>query len=152
MNGSVPMRLSIDGFAASHRRRATPRIAIGFCLAFALVRATGAQQAPQRRVAIPAATGFEFPCDGYLRGLRGQGNFGSLITATVSPFRGTHHLAEDCWLPAGTEVRSAAAGVVRYSDFSPSWIDEQKVTHWNLGNVVVIEHRLDPPNGDLDSL
>lgn len=100
----------------------------------------------------PSGAAFEFPCDGYLRGLRGRGNFGVLITRKGSPFAGSHHLAEDCWLPAGTEVRSVAAGVVRYSDFSPSWTDEHGVVHWNLGNVIVVEHRLEPPIDELEAV
>jgi murein DD-endopeptidase MepM/ murein hydrolase activator NlpD len=95
------------------------------------------------------APAFQFPCDGYLGGLRGKGNFGAHIAddgaADRSPFAGSWHLAEDVWLPAGTEVRAVADGVVKYSDFSPSWVDAQKRVHWNLGNVVVIEHPLDPP-------
>jgi murein DD-endopeptidase MepM/ murein hydrolase activator NlpD len=87
----------------------------------------------------------QFPCDDYLRGLRDGGNFGRLITTRGTPFTGSHHLGEDVWLPAGTEVRSIATGVVRYSDFSPSWRDGDGRMHWNLGNVVVIEHSLEPP-------
>jgi murein DD-endopeptidase MepM/ murein hydrolase activator NlpD len=115
----------------------------------AVVRAQGgsAQGDPARPSA--QATAFQFPCDGYLGGLRGKGNFGAHIAddgaADRSPFAGSWHLAEDVWLPAGTEVRAVADGVVKYSDFSPSWVDEKKRVHWNLGNVVVIEHPLDPP-------
>ena len=90
-------------------------------------------------------TAFEFPTGDYRRGLRGRGNFGVLIDRAESPFAGSWHLAEDVWLPAGTSVRSITAGVVRYSDFSPSWKDRTGRMHWNLGNVVVIEHPLDPP-------
>ncbi|MGE3171030.1 MAG: M23 family metallopeptidase [Planctomycetota bacterium] len=92
----------------------------------------------------PIAAGFVFPCDRYRAGLRGWGNFGVLITRADSPFRGTHHLAEDVWLPAGLDVRAIGDGVVRYSDFSPSWRDERGRMHWNLGNVIVVEHGLDP--------
>jgi len=106
---------------------------------------------PQSPAAKPAtasqasAARFEFPTDDYQRGLRGRGNFGVLITAKGSPFAGSYHLAEDVWLPAGTKVRSIGNGVVRYSDFSPSWKDDAGVVHWNLGNVIVVEHVLDPP-------
>ena len=92
---------------------------------------------------------FELPCERYLQGLRGEGNFGVLITGKDSAFAGSHHLAEDVWLPAGTEVRSVADGIVRYSDFSPTWTDERGQVHWNLGNVIVIEHPL-AAESDLD--
>jgi hypothetical protein len=92
---------------------------------------------------------FELPCERYLQGLRGEGNFGVLITGKDSAFAGSHHLAEDVWLPAGTEVRSVADGIVRYSDFSPTWTDERGQVHWNLGNVIVIEHPLEAES-DLD--
>ena len=97
----------------------------------------------------PAEPGQEpawvFPCEGYLRGLQGKGNFGVHVTSRRSPFRGSWHLAEDVWLRAGTEVRAVADGVVRYSAFSPTWKDERGHVYWNLGNVIVIEHALDPP-------
>lgn len=92
-----------------------------------------------------AAPRFQLPCTDYRRGLRGRGNFGAHVTAKDSPFAGSWHLAEDVWLPAGTEVAAIADGVVRYSDFSPTWTDGAGKTHWNLGNVVVLEHPLDPP-------
>jgi murein DD-endopeptidase MepM/ murein hydrolase activator NlpD len=105
-----------------------------------------AQQEPAPSLPTPA---FELPCHGYQRGLRGRGNFGALITSKDSPFHGSHHFAEDVWLPVGTDVRSVAAGVCRYSDFSPTWTDEAGRVHWNLGNVIVIEHPLEPPIGGL---
>ncbi len=82
-----------------------------------------------------------YPCDDYTKGARG-GNFGVHVTKKDSPFRDTWHLAEDIWLPGGTEVRSIADGVVRYSAFSPTWTDDNGHVHWNLGNVIVIEHGL----------
>jgi len=97
----------------------------------------------------PARTPFDFPCEGYVRGLRGKGNFGVLVTARGSPFTGSYHLAEDVWLPPGTEVRSVADGVVRYSDFSPTRTDDRGQVHWNLGNVIVIEHPLAPAEDGL---
>lgn len=91
----------------------------------------------------PAApTVFEFPCERYAAGLRGGGNFGVRVTG-AAPFHGTYHLAEDVWLPSGTPVHAVADGVVRYSAFSPTWTDARGVVHWNLGNVIVIEHELD---------
>jgi murein DD-endopeptidase MepM/ murein hydrolase activator NlpD len=90
------------------------------------------------------APDFVLPCDDYRRGLRGKGNFAELIRRKDSVFDGSWHLGEDVWLPAGTEVRSVAAGVVRYSDWSPSWKEPGGRVHWNLGNVVVIEHPLVP--------
>lgn len=95
---------------------------------------------------------FDLPCEGYVRGLRGKGNFGVLVTAGGSPFTGTYHLAEDVWLPAGTAVRSVADGAVRYSDFSPTWTDDRGHVHWNLGNVIVIEHPLAPAEDGLDAV
>jgi murein DD-endopeptidase MepM/ murein hydrolase activator NlpD len=95
---------------------------------------------------------FAYPCDRYERGLRGRGNFGAYVSSPGSPFHGSWHLAEDVWLPAGTEVRSIADGLVRYSDFSPTWTDEKGGVHWNFGNVIVIEHALDPPLEGLDAV
>ncbi|MBK8099766.1 MAG: M23 family metallopeptidase [Planctomycetes bacterium] len=95
--------------------------------------------------AAAAAPRFQLPCKDYRRGLRGRGNFGAHITAKDSPFAGSWHLAEDVWLPAGTEIVAIADGIVRYSDFSPTWTDDAGKTHWNLGNVIVLEHPLDPP-------
>ena len=85
-----------------------------------------------------------WPCADYQRGLRGTGNFGAYIDKPGSAFHGSWHLAEDVWLPAGTEVRAIADGIVRYSAFSPTWTDERRVVHWNLGNVIVLEHDFDP--------
>jgi hypothetical protein len=102
---------------------------------------------PEKPVAVHEPR-FVWPVDDYHRGLRGRGNFGVLITAKGSPFAGTYHLAEDIWLPGGTEVRCIADGIVRYSDFSPSWKDAGGRIHWNLGNVIVIEHALVPPVDD----
>jgi murein DD-endopeptidase MepM/ murein hydrolase activator NlpD len=107
-------------------------------LALLLPAPAGRADAPETR------TVFDFPCEGYLRGLRKKGNFGVLVTAAGSPFTGSYHLAEDVWLPPGTVVRSVADGVVRYSDFSPTWTDDRGGVHWNLGNVIVIEHPLTP--------
>jgi murein DD-endopeptidase MepM/ murein hydrolase activator NlpD len=120
-------------------------------LTIGVLFASGAVRSQDAPAPKPAPR-FQLPCDGYVAALRGPGNFGVLIPADGSPFGGTWHLAEDVWLPAGTEVRSIAAGVVRYSDFSPSWVDAKKQVHWNLGNVVVIEHRLDPPVDGLDTI
>jgi len=94
---------------------------------------------------------FSYPCKEYLEGMRGKGNFGALIKKAKkdSVFGGTYHLAEDIWLPGGTEVKSAADGIVVYSDFSPTWTGAKGYVHWNLGNVIVIEHKIDPPEGDL---
>lgn len=96
----------------------------------------------------PENTVFVFPCESYREGLRGKGNFGVRVKGKGTVFSGTWHLAEDVWLPAGTEVRAVADGVVRYSDFSPTWTDEAGRTHWNLGNVIVVEHALVPPEGE----
>ncbi|MFQ5506460.1 MAG: M23 family metallopeptidase, partial [Planctomycetota bacterium] len=108
----------------------------------------GAQEKKPRAAA--SRTAFTWPCDQYLKGLRGKGNFGRLIPCKRgSVCSGTWHLAEDVWLPGGTPVRSVADGVVMYSDFSPTWIDARGRKHWNLGNVIVIEHRLVPAEGPL---
>jgi len=72
-------------------------------------------------------------------------SFGVHVTHKGSPFHDSWHLAEDVWRPPGTEVRAIADGVVRYSAFSPTWTDDTGRVHWNLGNVIVIEHPLDPP-------
>lgn len=90
----------------------------------------------------------EPPCVDYTRGLRGEGNFGTYVDRKGSPFHASWHLAEDVWLPAGTEVRAIADGVVRYSAFSPTWTDERGAVHWNLGNVIVIEHSFEPALDD----
>ncbi len=106
-------------------------------------------EAGPREPPLPPATTFEWPCDDYRRGLRGAGNFGVKVgERSGAPFAGTWHLAEDVWLPGGTEVRAAANGRVRYADFSPTWTDDAGRKHWNLGHVVVIEHALSPPDGD----
>ena len=87
---------------------------------------------------------FEWPCDDYTANVHGK-SFGVHVTRKGSPFTGSWHLAEDVWKPPGTEVRAIANGVVRYSAFSPTWTDDDGFTHWNLGNVIVVEHALDPP-------
>lgn len=108
--------------------------------------AAAAAQTPSASAPRPEpAAGFELPCAGYRRGLRGGGNFGAHIERKDSPFHDSWHLAEDVWLPAGTPVRCVADGVVRYSDWSPSWKEANGRMHWNLGNVIVVEHALDPP-------
>jgi len=113
----------------------------------------GRAAAQDGEVEAPKRTPFTWPCDGYLRGLRGRGNFGVLVRGDRnSPFAGTHHLAEDVWLAAGTEVRSVAGGRVVYSDFSPTWTDANGHTHWNLGNVIVIEHDPEPAEGKLEQV
>ncbi len=94
---------------------------------------------------------FVFPCEGYAQGLKGKGNFGLQISSAKADeaFKGSYHLAEDVWLKAGTAVKSIANGVVAYSDFSPTWTDKDKKVHWNLGNVIIIEHELSPAAKDL---
>lgn len=114
----------------------------------AAIGALGSQQDDEEA----RAPRFQFPCERYLDGLKGAGNFGAHVTARSSPFANSWHLAEDVWLPAGTEVRAIADGVVRYSAFSPSWTDDEGVVHWNLGNVIVIEHALDPPLEELEAV
>ncbi|MHC4601548.1 MAG: M23 family metallopeptidase, partial [Planctomycetota bacterium] len=99
------------------------------------------------------ATPFCWPCEEYLSGLRRGGNFGAFISRKANPaFAGTYHLGEDAWLPGGTPVRAVADGVVMYSDFSPTWTDKRGRKHWNLGNVIVIEHKLAPPDGELKAV
>jgi murein DD-endopeptidase MepM/ murein hydrolase activator NlpD len=90
-------------------------------------------------------TRFVLPCAGYAKAVETRASFGAHVTAANSPFRNSWHLAEDVWLPGGTEVRAIADGVVRYSAFSPTWTDARGATHWNLGNVIVVEHELEPP-------
>ena len=70
---------------------------------------------------------FQYPCERYLVGMRGKGNFGAYIDPrwSRSPFAGSYHLAEDIWLDGGTKVRSVADGRVVYSDFSPTWTDQE---------------------------
>lgn len=120
----------------------SPRFLFVLLIALAPLRQTPpsaeTKQAPEPR--------FVFPCERYEKGLEnGRGNFGLHVTAKDSPFANSWHLAEDVWLPAGTEVRAIADGVVKYSAFSPTWTDAKGGVHWNLGNVIVIEHVLDPP-------
>lgn len=124
---------------------------LGGCAALALSLAVAAPRGMPSDDEPPPAR-FQFPCDRYLAGLKGKGNFGTHVTDKRSPFADSWHLAEDVWLPAGTEVRAVADGVVRYSAFSPSWTDERGRVHWNLGNVIVIEHALDPPIDELEAL
>ena len=95
---------------------------------------------------------FVYPCATYVRGLRDGGNFGVHVTSKGSPFYDSWHLAEDVWLPAGTDVCAIADGIVRYSAFSPTWTDAQKFVHWNLGNVIVVEHALAPAIDGLDTI
>lgn len=97
----------------------------------------------------PRPAPFGWPCAGYPESLEGPGGFGVLIGKGRPPFSGTRHLGEDVKVAAGTPVVSIADGRVRYSDFSPTWTDGSGATHWNLGNVVVIEHALDPPEDGL---
>lgn len=104
-----------------------------------------APQGPVQSAPEPKPVVFAYPCTNYVRGLQRGGNFGLHVTDASSPFRNSWHLAEDVWLPAGTEVRAIADGVVRYSAFSPTWTDAKQRVHWNLGNVIVIEHALEPP-------
>ncbi len=120
-------------------------------VAVLLTAATAAAQ-QQQPTSRPARASFAFPCDGYVRGLHGRGNFGVLIKRSGSAFSGTYHLAEDVWLPPGTTVRSIGDGFVRYSDFSPTWKDKRGRIHWNLGNVIVIEHALEPVEEGLESV
>jgi murein DD-endopeptidase MepM/ murein hydrolase activator NlpD len=95
---------------------------------------------------------FAYPCATYARGLRNGGNFGLHVVTKGSPFYDSWHLAEDVWLPAGTDVCSIADGVVRYSAFSPTWTDAKQFVHWNLGNVIVVEHPLEPALDGLDAI
>jgi murein DD-endopeptidase MepM/ murein hydrolase activator NlpD len=115
--------------------------------AVALVAVTGAAQ---------KEPSFAFPRDGSLRGLKGsgkgKGSFGVPIKRRGSPFTHSYYLAEDVWLPGGTTVRSIGDGVVRYSHFRPTWKDKRGRIHWNLGNVIVIEHALDPAEKDLEAI
>jgi murein DD-endopeptidase MepM/ murein hydrolase activator NlpD len=115
-------------------------------VAAAVLSFTSPRGDPPTRPAEKSEARFAFPCASYERGLeKGKGNFGVFVSDKQSPFASSWHLAEDVWLPAGTEVRAIAAGVVKYSAFSPSWTDERGQVHWNLGNVIVVEHQLDPP-------
>ncbi|MBL8899264.1 MAG: M23 family metallopeptidase [Planctomycetes bacterium] len=110
-----------------------------FCVALPGLLAHAEQALPPS-----AATSFAWPCEGYLRGLRGRGSFGVLVRAAGTPFDRTYHLGEDLWLPAGTPVLAIADGIVRYSAFSPTWTDARGLVHWNLGNTIVLEHAVVP--------
>jgi len=112
---------------------------LGLAVASLLLFAPHDGQAPQE-----AEPRFAWPCDDYVANVHGR-SFGVHVTRKGSPFTGSWHLAEDVWKPPGTEVRAIADGVVRYSAFSPTWTDDDGFTHWNLGNVIVIEHALEPP-------
>ncbi len=120
---------------------------IGGLLLVPLVLAGRAQDQEE----VSEFTAFDYPCSKYRKGLRGKGNFGFYVDEKKprSPFSGSYHLAEDVWVRSGTKVQSVADGVVMYSDFSPSWKDKAGQMHWNLGNVIVIEHPLEPPEGEL---
>lgn len=93
-----------------------------------------------------------FPCDAYEKGLTSGGNFGLYVDAEKSPFHDSYHLGEDVWLPAATPVRAIADGIVRYSSFSPTWTDASGRVHWNLGNVIVIEHAIAPAVGEANAM
>ncbi len=146
----APSNLPVNGSTIKPSCPAILVVVLTLLASAPLTAQAHAESRPATRPATTTPTPFTFPCDAYLRGLRGKGNFGLLIRGDKSsPFDGSWHLAEDVWLPARTPVRSVAAGRVTYSDFSPSWIDGSGQKHWNLGNVIVIEHELDPPEGDL---
>lgn len=117
-------------------------------LAFAAVSSALQEPSPPR----PSPTTFEWPCAGYTKAVNVRGSFGHHVTSPGTPFHDSWHLGEDVWLPAGTEVRAIADGVVRYSAFSPTWTDERGGVHWNLGNVIVIEHALEPRERDFEAL
>lgn len=119
---------------------------IRLLLALACVASTMREELRPPVLAVPTA--FVFPCDDYEKGLQSGGNFGTYVESKSSPFHDSWHLAEDVWLPSGTSVRAVADGIVRYSAFSPTWTDGKGGVHWNLGNVIVIEHALVPPEGD----
>lgn len=116
-------------------------LAVGLSLALA--------QDPKSAATPPT---FAYPCAEYVKGLQGGGNFGTYVSAKTSPFHDSWHLAEDVWLAAGTEVRAIADGVVAYSAFSPTWTDDRGGLHWNLGNVIVVEHALEPPIDGLSAV
>lgn len=101
---------------------------------------------------VATAPAFAYPCADYAKGLQDGGNFGTYVSAKTSPFHDSWHLAEDVWLAAGTDVRAIADGVVTYSAFSPTWTDERGGVHWNLGNVIVVEHALEPPIDGLSAV
>ncbi|MBK7877058.1 MAG: M23 family metallopeptidase [Planctomycetes bacterium] len=107
-----------------------------------LVIAVGSAATRVEEPRAPKRTVFELPCTGYAKAVNARGSFGHHVTSPGSPFHDSWHLGEDVWLPAGTEVRAVADGIVRYSAFSPTWTDAQGFVHWNLGNVIVIEHAL----------
>ena len=121
---------------------ARARLEIGLATWIACTAAALAAQEPTPKPAPAARTVFELPCTGYAKAVNALGSFGHHVTDAKSPFSGSWHLGEDVWLPAGTEVRAIADGVVRYSAFSPTWTDAKGVVHWNLGNVIVVEHAL----------
>ncbi len=130
-----------------------PHALLALLLAAPPTQVGRAGQAPEEEPAQEAArvySDFEYPCDDYRKGLRGRGNFGVYIDPrkSNSVFADSYHLAEDIWLPGGTEVRSVADGRVVYSDFSPSWTDDKGFLHRNFGNVIVIEHELPPVEGE----
>ncbi len=139
--------------ASASRRLAAALVALA---ALPALFAAGEEPAKPAEPAKPGQsrkteTAFSFPCDKYMSGLKGPGNFGLFIPRGASAaFGGTYHLAEDVWLEGGTPVKCVADGVVAYSDFSQTWTDEKGRKHWNLGNVMVIEHKLDPPEGALE--
>jgi hypothetical protein len=98
-------------------------------------------------------TWFMYPCADYKKGLKGRGNFGIKVSAKAAPgFAGKYHLAEDIWLKGGTEVYAAADGKVMYSDFCPTWTDKQGRKRWGFGNVIIIEHQLNPAIDGLDTV
>ncbi|MBL8859791.1 MAG: M23 family metallopeptidase [Planctomycetes bacterium] len=126
-----------------------PWIALVVCAAVAGASLSRDEKPPSAPV---AKTTFVLPCEGYMRALERGGNFGLFVTGEKSPFKNSYHLAEDVWLKGGTPVHAIGDGIVRYSDFSPTWTDKAGVVHWNLGNVIVIEHALKPPIDDLDAV
>jgi hypothetical protein len=114
-----------------------------FSLALLLAAAAPVVSAPQDEVE-RAEPRFAWPCDDYVKSVHKK-SFGVHVTRKGSPFYDSWHLAEDAWMPAGTDVRAVADGVVRYSAFSPTWTDGGGFEHKNLGNAIVIEHALEPP-------
>ena len=132
----------------------SPRLLLLMVIAFGLVATEGVgpvvQDAEPEVTASAPVTEFVYPCAGYTKGLRGKGNFGLYVDPRrgASAFAGSYHLAEDVWVAGGTRVDSVADGRVVYSDFSPTWTDDEGHVHWNLGNVIVIEHALPPVNDE----
>ncbi|MCB9881972.1 MAG: M23 family metallopeptidase [Planctomycetes bacterium] len=139
----MPQRARLDENAIGPPRQGVRLHACWFLLVFTRLGTVAPPQEPHRGP--DEEPRFVFPCDDYAKGLRGRGNFGVRVRSPGTPFHGTWHLAEDVWLKAGTDVRSIADGIVRYSAFSPTWTDDRGHVHWNLGNVIVIEHALEPP-------